>query len=119
MQTALEYSSLLYYMTKPSHLLIQGFKENKKENEKLSKNMCNFGAWENWREGRRVVIYYLDIETTKYQCRLLNPTPLDCIIGYIIEDSVGDRALDSLPQRMLNLIDGSISSYCSILNSPK
>ena len=71
------------------------------------------------REGRRVVSFYLDVETTKYQCRLLNPTPLDFITGYIMEDSVSDRALKRLSQRRLNLIYGYISSYCSILNSPK
>ena len=34
-----------------------------------------------------------------------------------MEDAVGERALKRLPQRRLNFIDGSISSYCSILNS--
>ena len=33
-----------------------------------------------------------------------------------MEDAVGERALRRLPQRRLNFIDGSISSYCSILN---
>ena len=32
--------------------------------------------------------------------------------------SVGERALKRLPQIRLNFIDGSISSYCYILNSP-
>ena len=36
-----------------------------------------------------------------------------------MEDYVGDRDRNSLPQRRLNLIDGSISNYCSILNSPE
>ena len=45
--------------------------------------------------------------------------PLDCIAGYIMEDAVGKRPLKRLPQRRLNFIDGSISSYCSILNSPE
>ena len=33
--------------------------------------------------------------------------------------AVGDRDLKNLPHRIMNLIDGSISSYCSIINSPK
>ena len=33
--------------------------------------------------------------------------------------AVGDRDLKNLPRRIMNLIDGSISSYCSIINSPK
>ena len=44
---------------------------------------------------------------------------MDCITGYILEDAVGERALKRLPQRRLKFIDGSISSYCSILNSPE
>ena len=34
-----------------------------------------------------------------------------------MEDSVGESNLKRLPQRRLEFIDGSISSYCSILNS--
>ena len=36
-----------------------------------------------------------------------------------MEDSVGDRYLKRLYQRRLNLIDGYISSYYSIINSTK
>ena len=76
--------------------------------EKLLKHMCNFGARSEWREGRRVVSSYLDVETTKYQCRLLNPTPLERIAGYIMADTVGDRDIKRLPQIRLNFIDGYI-----------
>ena len=79
--------------------------------------MCNFGAQEEWREGRIFVSSYLDVDTTKDQCRLLNPTPLDCIVGYTMDDAVGERYLKRLPQRRLEFIDGYISSYCSIINS--
>ena len=36
-----------------------------------------------------------------------------------MEHAIGDRDLKRLPQRRTNIIDGSISSYCSILNSPE
>ena len=36
-----------------------------------------------------------------------------------MEYSIGGRVLKRLPQLSLNIIDGSISSYFSILNSPK
>ena len=81
--------------------------------------MYNFGAGAELREGRRVVSSYLDVDTTKDQLRLLNPTPLGYIEGCIMEDAVGDRYLKSLPQIRLNFVDGSISSYCSILHSAK
>ena len=81
--------------------------------------MCNFWARAEWREGIKVVGYYLDVDTTKDQCRLLKPMPLDCIIGYIMDNAVVDKALNRLSHIRLNFIYGSISSYCSILNSPK
>ena len=36
-----------------------------------------------------------------------------------MDDAVGERALQRLPQRRRKFIDGSISSYCSILYSPE
>ena len=73
--------------------------------------MCNFGARKDSRNGRIAISSYSDVDTRKYQCRMLNPTPLECISGYIMEDDVVDRALKSLYHKSLNLIDGSISSY--------
>ena len=106
-------------MLKPSNLLTHGFGNNSTEQEKLFKHMCNFGARTELREGRRLVSFYLDVETTKDEYHLLNPTPLDCFTGYIMEDDIGDRALKRLLQRRLKFIDGSISSYCYIINSTK
>ena len=70
-----------------------------------------------WRDGIRAVSSYLDADTSKYQYHMLNPTPLEFITGYIMEDDVGDRASKRLPQRILNLVDGYISRYCSIISS--
>ena len=64
-QKALKYSSTLSYMLKPSHLLTRVFYNNMTAQEKLFKHMCNFGAQENWIEVRRVISYYLDVDTTK------------------------------------------------------
>ena len=70
--------------------------------------MCNFGSRVVWRNGRRSISSYLDDDTIKYQER---------IAGCILEDDVGDRFLKRIPQINLILIDDSISSCCSILNS--
>ena len=108
MQKAVKYYSLSSYMLKPSNLLTKGFDKNRETRDKLFKQMCNFGLRTEWREVRIVVSYYIDVETTKYQYRLLNPTTLDYISGYIMEDAVGDRYLKRLPQIRLKLIDCSI-----------
>ena len=73
--------------------------------------MCNFGAREDSRNGRIAISSYFDVDTRKYQCCLLNPTPLEFISGYIMKDDVVDRDLKRLHQKRLNLIDGSILSY--------
>ena len=73
--------------------------------------MCNFGAREVWRNGIISVSSYLDVETSKDQYCLIKTTPLEFIVGYIMEDYVGDRSLKRLPQISLNLINGYISSY--------
>ena len=72
--------------------------------------MCNFGSRAKWREGIIVVSYYLDVKTTKNQCCLLNPIPLDCIVGYIFEDAVADTDFNRLSCIRLKFIDDSISS---------
>ena len=84
-------------MLKTSHLITQGFGENITAQDKLFKQMCNFGAQSEWREGRIFFSYYLDVETRNNQCCPLNHTPLVCIAGYIMEDYVGDMALKRLP----------------------
>ena len=91
-------------MLKPSKLLTHGFENNRTSHEKIFKHMCNFGSRAEWRKGRSVINSYLDVETTKYQCRLLNTTTLDCIAGYMVDDDVGKRDLKRLPQRRMNFI---------------
>ena len=81
--------------------------------------MFNFGSRAEWGEGRRVSSSSIDVDTTKDQCHLLNPTPLDCITGYIMEDAISDTDLNSMPDIRLKFIDGCISSYCSVINSPE
>ena len=119
MQKAFKSSPLYSYILKPSKLITHGFEKNRTAKEKLFKHMCNFVSQEEWRKGRSVIISYLDVETTKDQYHLLNTTTLDCITGYIMEDAVYERDLKRIPHRRLNFIDVYISSYCSILNSPK
>ena len=115
-QRVVKYYSLSSYMLKPPFLLTQGFNKNKKSQGKLFSHMCNFGAREEWRNGKRSVCSYLDVEISNNQDRLVNPNPLDCIVGYILEHAICDSSLKRMPHQRLNLIYGFIESYLSILN---
>lgn len=75
------------------------------------RNRCNFENRQN------TIAPYINVEVTKTQQDLLNPTALDCITGFIMKDSHGKFVHKRLPQRRLNLIDSTISSQCTILNS--
>ena len=92
-QQVVKSSSLLSYMFKLPYLLTQGFNRNKKTQEKLFKYMCNVGSRAEWKNGRRAVSFYIDVDISNDQYRLVNPTPLDCIIGYIIKYTIIDMYL--------------------------
>ena len=84
MQRVVKSYYILSYMLKPTSLLTQGFNKNKKAQQKLFNHMCNFGAQEEWRNGRRSVSSYIDVDISNDQDRLVNPTPLECITFYIM-----------------------------------
>ena len=109
--------SLSSYSLKPPPLLPPDFRTNPQAQKNLVKHMCNFGARAEWESGKRQVSEWLDVEVSSDQERLLNPTALDTIQGYILQASSGKEARKRLPQRRLNLIDGCINSYSSVLNS--
>ena len=96
LQQALKSMSLLSYILKPHSLLTQIFKDNNKSQENIFKHMCGFGTWEEWRSGRIPASYYHGVDTRQYQ--YLNLNFLECITGYIMDDSVGDRYLKNLLQ---------------------
>ena len=81
--------------------------------------MRNFGAQTERRSKRIAVQYPLDVDTRKYQECMLNPVPLNCTTGSIIDNDVGDRYLKKIPHKGMKLIDGYISIYLFIINSPK
>ena len=70
--------------------------------------MYNFGSQEEWRNGIRDISSYLDVDISNGEYRLVNPTPLECITGYIMEDAICNRNFRRLPQRSLNITGGSI-----------
>ena len=60
-------ASILSYRLKTPYLLTQGFKENKKAHDNISKHMCDFGSRGEWTIRRISVSHYLDVDTGRYQ----------------------------------------------------
>ena len=106
-----KYYSLSSYIFIPPYLLTQVFKETNNSQGNIFKHMFNFESRVVWRNEVRSASSYLDVEIRKDQYPLINPTPSDCITGYILEDDFDNRDLKRLPHRSMNLIYGSISSY--------
>ena len=73
--------------------------------------MCSFGAWVEWSSGRRSIFYYINAYTINNKYYLLNPIPLEIILGHMMEDAVGANNFNEFTQKIINLIDGYISTY--------
>ena len=84
---------------------------------KLFHHIVSFQNREQYRVQELKVSAHLDVQVTAAQQRLLNPSVLDTITGFIIKDSQGEGTKKILPQRHLNMIDGLVSSHCCVLNS--
>ena len=87
--------------------------------DKFFGNMCKFGAQADYRRRRITISYFLGVVTINVQYCMLNPNLLDFITGCIMKDDFGNGYFKKLSQKRMNLVDVSISSYFSILNSPK
>ena len=117
MQQYLKSSSLLSYTLKPPSVLIQVFKTTRRHRKNFSTICVIFGHGKSGGMGEYTSVPILMLISEMINTVWSIKTPLDCIVGYIMEYDIGDRSLKRLTQRSMNIIDGYISSYCSILNS--
>ena len=111
-------SGLQYFCLMPVNLMVQDLRMNRKAQEKLFRHMCNVGVREKWEGEACRVSDVLDVAVTADNNRIFNPSPLDTIIGYIMQDAKVEGAHKKLPHRRFNIIYGCINSYCVHLNSP-
>lgn len=62
---------------------------------------------------------HLNVEVSRDQMRLLNPTPKEVMMGTIMESTVGEKAKKKIAKRKLYFINGNVNSYSRVLNNPK
>ena len=62
---------------------------------------------------------FLNLDVTKAQHRLFNPTFKNVLTGFIMYDVNGEGAKKKLARRRLDLIKGNIAIYSRCLNSSK
>ena len=61
---------------------------------------------------------YLDVEFTKDQSKMMNPTVRDLHTGAILSQFFGDKAKTKIARRRIDFMTGNINSYARILNGP-
>ena len=103
------------------------YKEKRHDPEiqgKLFVHMTNFVATEHVTENKAKEDMVqleptrgLDVEMTKFQKKLLNPTTKDVMMSELIDQSQGKRAKKKEAKRRQDVINGNIGSYSAILNS--
>ena len=103
------------------------YKEKRHDPEiqgKLFVHMTNFVATEHVTENKAKEDMVqleptrgLDVEMTKFQKKLLNPTTKDVMISELIDQSQCKRAKKKEAKRRQDVINGNIGSYSAILNS--
>jgi hypothetical protein len=107
-------SLMSYYM--PNKMRAHNDQDDTIKND-LLKHMTNFAARQSWKAGTMAPSAHLNVEVTKDQEELLNPSPCNMIMGFVMYDVKGKGAKKRMAKRRLNVIDANIASYCRVLKS--
>jgi len=85
------------------------------------RHMTNFVAMHHgWHTGSDLVpSAHLQVEVTKEQVDMLNPTPRDIQMAAIVDQCSGKKAMKVIAKRRIEFIDGNVNSYARILNGPQ
>ena len=102
--------------------LIDKYRQNRNDkNTQLEyfHHITNHVSRLNWQVGYDHVqpSAYLDVEISKTQVNLLNPTHKDVLMGYLTYDAMGDGATQLIAKRRICCIEGNFNSYAKLLNS--
>ena len=60
---------------------------------------------------------HLDCAVHNEQLQMLNPTPQDMFMGYVIDHSVGEKAHRRVAKRTVDMISGGVASYSRCLTN--
>ena len=87
---------------------------------KIFRHMSNFVAMKHgWHTGGVLVpSSHLQVEVSREQIDLLNPTPRDVQMAAIIDQCSGKKATKVIAKRRIEFIEGNVNSYARILNGP-
>jgi hypothetical protein len=81
------------------------------------KHITNHVARSHWQsESHLLPSSFLDVEVSRDQSNLFNPTPKDVIVGYILHSLKGEGRVKKLAKRRMDLIAGSVVSFSRLLN---
>ncbi|KAG7339481.1 hypothetical protein IV203_034477 [Nitzschia inconspicua] len=87
--------------------------------KELFDHMCDRACEMSWEESNREVSQYLNVEMSKKQQKLVNPSYKNVLMGFMCYDIRGGGAKKKIAQRRLNIVDGNVNSYARCLNDPR
>jgi hypothetical protein len=87
--------------------------------KKLFDHMCNKACESEWSNDKgRQPSDYVNVEYSKDQQQMLNPSYKHVLMGFICYDVKGEGAKQKIAKRRINLVEGNVNSYSRCLNDP-
>jgi hypothetical protein len=87
--------------------------------KKLFDHMCNKACESEWSNDKgRQPSDYVNVEYSKVQQQMLNPSYKHVLMGFICYDVKGEGAKQKIAKRRINLVEGNVNSYSRCLNDP-
>ena len=88
--------------------------------QQLFSHICNYSVQMHWGDDKDPVPNgFLNVDVTKAQHRLFNPTFKNVLAGFIMYDVKGEGAKKKLERRQLDLIEGDVARYSRFMNRSK
>jgi hypothetical protein len=87
--------------------------------KELFDHMCNKACESEWNNDKgRQPSDYVNVEYSKVQQLMLNPSYKHVLMGFICYDVKGEGAKQKIAKRQINLVEGNVNSYSRCLNDP-
>ncbi|KAG7365009.1 hypothetical protein IV203_038212 [Nitzschia inconspicua] len=81
--------------------------------------LCNRACELSWEKSNREVRQFLNVDMSKKQQKLVNPSCRHVLMGFKCYDLREGGVKQKVAQRRLNMVEGNVNSYAPCLNNQK